>query len=72
LIDHDKQVFDEPDGWKECDFKKSVLITGFEKIWEGVKSTYVKELTDLSYAEIPDENEVKESFQKVIEILKVA
>jgi len=72
LIDHDKMVFDEPDGWKECDFKKSVLITGFEKIWEGVKSTYVKELTDLSYAKIPDEREVKKSFDKVIEIIKNA
>lgn len=72
LIDHDKLVFDEPDGWKQSDFKKSVLITEFEKVWEGVKSTYVKELTDLSYAEIPDEKEVKESFEKVIEILKIA
>lgn len=72
LIEHDKQVFDEPDGWKESDFKKSGLITEFEKVWEEVKSIYVKELTDLSYAEIPDEKEVKESFEKVIEILKIA
>lgn len=72
LIDHDKQVFDEPFGWIECDFKKSVLITEFAKVWEGVKYTYVKELTDLSYAKIPDENEVKESFKKAIEIIKNA
>lgn len=72
LIDHDKMVFDEPKGWKEKDFKKSVLITEFEKIWEGVKSTYVKELTALSYAKIPDEREVKKSFDKVIEIIKNA
>ena len=51
LIDHDKQVFDEPDGWKKSDFKKSVLITEFEKVWKEVKSTYVKELSDLSYRE---------------------
>jgi len=66
LIDHDKQVFDEPEGWNDKDFKKSVLITEFEKVWEGVKSTYVKELTDLSYAIIPDEVEVKKSFDNVI------
>lgn len=72
LIVHDKQVFDEPKGWKEKDFRKSVLITEFEKIWEGVKPIYVKELSDLSYAKIPDDKEVKETFMKVVEILQDA
>ena len=70
LIIHDKQVFEEPIGWREKDIKESVLIMEFEKIWEGLKSTYVNELTALSFNKIPDENLVKESFEMVIDILK--
>ncbi len=70
LIDHDKMVFDEPKGWKEKDFKKSVLITEFEKIWEGAKFNYVKDLPDLFYAKIPGEKDVKKSFETVIKIIK--
>lgn len=61
LIVHDKNAFDEPKGWNEKDFKKSVLINEFEDIWDGVKSIYVKELSDLSYAKIPDDKEVKKN-----------
>ncbi len=70
LIIHDKSAFDEPEGWKEKDIKESPLITEFEKIWESIKSTYTTELTALSYDKIPDEKEVKKSFEKVVEIIK--
>lgn len=70
LVDHDKLAFDEPDGWKEKDINDSPLITSFNKIWDNVKSTYTKEFTALSYDKIPDEEEVRKSFDKIVEIIK--
>ena len=67
---HDKLAFDEPEGWKEKDIDDSPLVNEFNKIWDNVKSKYTRELTALSYEIIPDEKEVKKSFEKVIEIIK--
>jgi len=72
VLVHDQQQFDDPTGWKEKDFKESPLINDFDTLWNTLKITYTKELSMLAYSEIPDEKEVKESFEKVIEILKIA
>jgi len=72
VLVHDQQQFDDPTGWKEKDFKESPLIKDFETLWNTLKLNYTNELSMLAYSEIPDEKEVKESFEKVIEILKIA
>jgi hypothetical protein len=70
LVAHDKLAFDEPEGWKEKDIDNSPLINEFNKIWDNIKSKYTSELTALSYEIIPEEKDVKKSFEKVIEIIK--
>ncbi|MCK5028134.1 MAG: nucleotidyl transferase AbiEii/AbiGii toxin family protein [Bacteroidales bacterium] len=70
LVLHDKLAFDEPEGWKEKDIDDSPLINEFNKIWDNVKSKYTSELTALSYEIIPEEKDVKKSFENVIEIIK--
>lgn len=70
LVVHDKLAFDEPEGWKERNIDGSPLINEFNKIWDNVKSKYTSELTALSYEIIPDEKEVKKSFEELIEIIK--
>lgn len=70
LIDHDKKAFEVPKGWIEKDINDSPLIVDFDKVWGSVKSTYTKELSILSYDNIPDEKEVKQSFKKIVEIIK--
>ncbi len=67
---HDQQQFDDPTGWKGKDFKESPLINDFDSLWNTLKITYTKELSMLAYSEIPDEVEVKKSFDNVIEIIK--
>ena len=70
VLAHDQQQFDNPKGWKGKDFKDSPLIKGFDTLWNKLKTTYTNELSMLAYSEIPDEKEVKKSFEKVIEIIK--
>ena len=70
VLAHDQQQFDEPKGWKDKDFKESPLIKDFDTLWNTLKTTYTKELFMLAYSEIPEEKEVKKSFEKVIEIIK--
>jgi len=72
VLAHDQHQFDDPKGWKEKDYKESPLINDFDTLWNTLKTTYTKELSMLAYSEIPDEKEVKGSFEKVIEILKIA
>lgn len=69
VLAHDQQQFDDPTGWKEKDFKESPLIKDFDTLWNTLKTTYTKELSMLAYSEIPDEKDVKKSFEKVIEII---
>ncbi len=69
LVVHDKLAFDKPEGWIEKDIKESPLIIDFDSVWKDIKSTYTKELSMLAYSEIPDEKDVKKSFEKVIEII---
>ena len=67
---HDQQQFDEPAGWNEKQIQESPLIKDFDTLWNKLKTTYTNELSMLAYSEIPDEKEVKKSFEKIVEIIK--
>ena len=66
LLDHDKQEFDEPQGWQTKLVKDSPLIIDFPNLWTNLRSTYQNELTPLAFSEIPDEKSITESFIKTI------
>jgi len=70
LIEHDRKTFDEPIGWKDKSILTSPLINNFKSIWNELKTTYTNELSSLAFSIIPDENEVYNSFQKIVEKLK--
>jgi predicted nucleotidyltransferase component of viral defense system len=65
VLTHDQEQFDDPLGWKDKDCKESPLIKDFDNLWNIIKTSYENELSMLAYSEIPDEKEVKESFEKV-------
>ena len=69
VIEHDKQQFDEPKDWNNKNIQDSPLIKDFYSIWAKLKTTYTKELSILAYTEIPNEEEVSDSFKKLIAIL---
>lgn len=70
LLQHDKDLFEEPLGWQVKELKDSQLISNFDQIWDNLKDKYQSELTALSYREIPNEKLISEVFIKLINRVK--
>ena len=66
LIRHDRDTFDDPEGWQEKSINQSPLLQNFDSVWNNLKAIYVKELSNLVFTEIPDEKEIAESFKKIV------
>ena len=70
LLAHDKEAFDTPEGWQTKNISESPLVDNFPALWVVLKTTYRNELSQLAFVEIPDEKEVFNSFEKLIESLQ--
>jgi predicted nucleotidyltransferase component of viral defense system len=70
LLIHDKEIFDEPVGWKNKSIYDSPLLHNFDSIWEQLKSTYRTELFALAFSAIPDEEEIAKSFKEIVSIIR--
>jgi predicted nucleotidyltransferase component of viral defense system len=70
ILNHDKELFDEPKGWQTKSISESLLISDFDNIWKQLKDIYKKELSALAYTPIPDEMIVAESFKKLIKLIQ--
>jgi len=70
IVTHDKEIFDEPIGWREKTISESPLITDFYNVWKQIKSTYKTELSALAYTSIPDEVHVANSFKKIVNLIE--
>lgn len=70
ILNHDKELFDEPKGWQTKSVVESPLITNFENIWKQLKDIYKTELSALAYKVIPDEKNVAESFKELIKLIQ--
>lgn len=66
ILQHDRAMFEEPQGWQNKLVSESPLITDFETIWKQVKEKYQTELSALAYRPIPDEQSVAECFRALI------
>ena len=66
LFDHDKQSFDKPQGWQDRDITDSPLVTNLQDLWAKLQETYLRELPDLAYQQIPDVLSIKTSMQEMI------
>jgi predicted nucleotidyltransferase component of viral defense system len=62
LFQHDKKIFDEPQGWQEKIINESPLIVDFETIWQQIKGKYQTELSAFAYRPIPAEEDVAKVF----------
>ncbi|MBK9151274.1 MAG: nucleotidyl transferase AbiEii/AbiGii toxin family protein [Saprospiraceae bacterium] len=67
LLNHDREMFEEPTGWHTKSISESPLIKDFSNIWQHLKVKYQSELSALAYRPIPDENDVAKCF---VELLK--
>ncbi|KAA6335014.1 hypothetical protein EZS27_016721 [termite gut metagenome] len=69
LLAHDQQAFEEPIGWQTKTIAESSLVTTFSTLWEGLRSTYQMELSQLAFGTIPNEKLMEDSFMKIIQRL---
>jgi predicted nucleotidyltransferase component of viral defense system len=66
IIQHDRQIFDEPVGWQSKQIIDSPLVNDFDKLWAQLKFTYQTELSAYAYRTIPNEVDVSNCFKKLI------
>lgn len=69
LLEHDRQSFVKPDGWKTRPLQDSPLIKDLHATWKLLQSTYLRELPDLSYREIPSVEDIESSIQTLLAYL---
>lgn len=70
ILEHDRNMFDEPTGWQLKLVNESPLIRDFDNIWLQLKAKYQNELSALAYREIPDEQKVANNFIELINRIK--
>lgn len=66
ILQHDRDIFDQPVGWSKNKIHESPLITDFENIWKQLRDDYKRELSALAYTPIPDERLIAEQFTALI------
>jgi len=70
LLQHDKDIFDEPKDWQGKSIEESPLIADFEAVWMVIKEQYQTELSALAYRPIPHEKVVANAFVDLIKRIK--
>lgn len=69
ILQHDRELFDEPKGWETKVISESPLVSDFPALWKQINEKYKTELTALAYRPIPNENEVAKCFDELIKRL---
>ena len=67
IVEHDRQIFDEPSGWQFKQIADSPLVNDFDNLWAQLKITYQTELSAYAYRPIPNEVNVSICFKKMIQ-----
>jgi predicted nucleotidyltransferase component of viral defense system len=65
ILQHDREMFEEPNGWQIKSVAESPLIADFATIWKQLKGQYQTELTALAYRPIPDEKDISAVFMEL-------
>lgn len=66
LFISDQSRFAEPEGWRKKTIKDSPLLNDFDSVWAELKGTYLKELPDLAYREIPSPEDIANNFIQIV------
>jgi predicted nucleotidyltransferase component of viral defense system len=70
IMQHDREIFEEPNGWQTKPLTESPLITNFPILWEQLKGKYQTELSSLAFRTIPRENDVANCFEELIKRIR--
>lgn len=66
ILQHDRELFEEPIGWQNKLITESPLVNDFSNLWKQLKEKYQSELSALAYRPIPKENEVMKCFEEIL------
>lgn len=66
ILNHDRELFEEPTGWQNKLVTESPLINNFPTIWKQLKKKYQTELSAIAYRIIPEEQDVAKCFEELI------
>ena len=69
VLEHDRQIFDEPRNWHTKAVTASPLINDFSKTWRLLKGKYETELAALAFSEIPGEENISKKFEELIQLI---
>lgn len=69
LFEHDRKSFSKPEGWQDKELKESPLLTNFHELWGTLQNTYLRELPDLAYQEVPLAENIEQSIVALIKVL---
>jgi hypothetical protein len=63
ILQHDREIFEEPKEWQTKSIYESPLVNDFSNIWNKIKEKYQTELSALAYRPIPNEEIVAKNFE---------
>lgn len=66
ILQHDKEMFEEPKDWQTKSISESPLVTHFSTLWDEITEKYQTELSALAYRPIPDEKDIAKCFKELI------
>jgi hypothetical protein len=66
ILQHDREMFEEPIGWQTKAISESPLVNDFINVWQQLKEKYQTELSALAYRPIPDEKDVAKCFEELL------
>lgn len=69
ILQHDREMFEEPLGWQTKSIAESPLLVDFATIWKELKVKYETELSDFAYRPIPEQEKVEEAFIKLLKLV---
>lgn len=70
ILDHDREIFDEPKGWNSKSLSESPLINNFDNLWIKLRDKYKTELSALAYTPIPKEKDIAKSFKELLKLIQ--
>jgi predicted nucleotidyltransferase component of viral defense system len=70
ILQHDREMFEEPKDWQSKTVSESPLVNDFDDLWQQIKEKYQTELSALAYRPIPNEKDVAECFEDLINRIK--
>lgn len=70
ILQHDRELFEEPIGWQTKAISESPLVNDFKTVWHQLKDKYKTELSALAFRPIPDEKEAAKCFEELIKRIK--